>query len=133
MESLTGGLSVLETCLYVDDLDAAEKFYADVLGFEKLSTVQGRHVFFRAGEGVLLLFNPAASLIPQDLPPHGTHGSGHCCFRIEEGDYERWKAHLEERGVEVVAEYTWSPGVKSLYFHDPAGNLLELAPARIWG
>ena len=133
MESLNvRGLSVLETCLYVDDLEAAEQFYADVLGFEKLSTVQGRHVFFRSGEGVLLLFNPEASLIPQDLPPHGAKGPGHCCFQIDENDYDRWKAHLENYGVAVVAEHTWSPGVKSLYFYDPAGNLLELAPARIW-
>ena len=133
MEGLNvGRLSVLETCLYVDDLAAAERFYTDVLGFEKLSAVQGRHVFFHSGEGVLLLFNPEASLVPQDLPPHGTRGPGHCCFRLEESDYGRWKARLESHGVVVVAEHTWSPGIKSLYFHDPAGNLLELAPARIW-
>ncbi|MGH2457249.1 MAG: VOC family protein, partial [Chloroflexota bacterium] len=43
---------VLETCLYVDDLTAAEAFYASVLGLELFSKVPGRHVFFRCGEGM---------------------------------------------------------------------------------
>ncbi len=35
---------VLETCLYVDDLEAAERFYATVLGLNLYSKLPGRHV-----------------------------------------------------------------------------------------
>lgn len=36
---------ILETCLYVDDLNAAEKFYRRILGVESFSRVNNRHVF----------------------------------------------------------------------------------------
>ena len=41
---------ILETCLYVDDLDAAEQFYATVLGLEFVSLM---HVSLRRGEFTL--------------------------------------------------------------------------------
>lgn len=50
---------ILETALYVTDLDAAEAFYQSVLGLERIAKVDGRHAFFRRGPGVLLLFNAA--------------------------------------------------------------------------
>ena len=37
---------VLETCLYVDDLEKAEAFYRQVFGLELYAKVEGRHVFF---------------------------------------------------------------------------------------
>ena len=49
---------VLETCLYVQDLDAAERFYRDVLGLEFVARhVRNRHVFFplRRVDGTYLL------------------------------------------------------------------------------
>ena len=45
--------AILESALYVTDLDAAEAFYRDVLGLERIAKVDGRHVFFRCGRGVL--------------------------------------------------------------------------------
>ena len=53
--------AILESALYVTDLDAAEAFYRDVLGLERIAKVDGRHVFFRCGQGVLLLFNAEAT------------------------------------------------------------------------
>ena len=46
---------ILEAALYVDDLDAAERFYGEVLALEKIQRVADRHVFFRVGPSVLLL------------------------------------------------------------------------------
>lgn len=126
-------LEVLETCLYVDDLDAAEHFYREVLGLELASKVEGRHIFFTLGQSMLLLFNPDASSRGEDLPGHGTRGPGHCCFKLSKGAYEGWKDRLRRHGVTILAEQDWPRGGKSCYFHDPDGNVLELAPARIWG
>ena len=56
--------AILESALYVTDLDAAEAFYADVLGLERIAKVEGRHVFFRCGAGVLLLFQPDVTVVP---------------------------------------------------------------------
>jgi catechol 2,3-dioxygenase-like lactoylglutathione lyase family enzyme len=49
---------ILEACVYADDLDAAERFYTGVLGMEVITRVEGRHVFFRCGGRVFLVFNP---------------------------------------------------------------------------
>ena len=49
---------VLETCLYCADLDAAERFYAGVLELPVVAHVPERHLFFRCGAGMLLIFDP---------------------------------------------------------------------------
>ena len=38
---------------------------------------------------------------------------------------------LADAGVTLLDELTWSRGL-SFYFHDPEGNLLEIANADIW-
>lgn len=125
---------ILETCLYVDDLEAAESFYADLLGVQLVSKQPDRHVFFRCGNRMLLLFNPDQSSAPDgDLPPHGCHGSGHVAFAVEEESLEVWRTHLAARGIEIEQTVDWPQGGRSLYFRDPAGNSLELATPRIWG
>ncbi|WP_426231128.1 VOC family protein [Pararhizobium sp. DWP3-4] len=121
---------ILETALYVDDLDAAEAFYGSVLGLEKISRASNRHVFFRCGPGVLLIFNPVETLTPP--LPHGTQGPGHMCFRVAAGDLDAWKKKLSEAGIAIESEVIWPSGARSFYFRDPAGNSLECAEARLW-
>ncbi len=124
-------MRILETCLYAEDLETVERFYRS-LGFVCTSKLTGRHVFFRLEQSMLLIFNPAASAIAGALPPHAGRAGGHVCFAIEEGAIPAWQKRLIEQGIEVT-RYTWSNARgTSLYFHDPAGNLLELAPPSIW-
>ena len=126
-------LEVLETCLCVDDLAAAERFYSQVLGLAFHSRQEGRHVFFRCGRGMLLLFNPDQSSQPGEIPPHGTHGAGHVAFAAQESQLPAWRKHLEAHGVPIERLHSWPGGGHSLYFRDPAGNSLELATPTIWG
>lgn len=130
--------SVLETSLYAGDLAAAERFYSDVLGLALHARVAGRHVFFRCGAGMLLVFDPAGTDQPssvggQIVPPHGARGPGHAAFAVAERDLDAWRARLTAHGVAIESEVTWPGGGRSLYFRDPAGNSLELATPRIWG
>lgn len=131
--------AILESALYVTDLDAAEAFYRDVIGLEPITKVAGRHVFFRCGQGVLLLFNAEATrhAPPPDarlpVPPHGTAGEGHLCFAATAEEIEGWKAALERRGVLVEADFVWPSGGRSIYFRDPSGNSIEFAEPKIWG
>jgi catechol 2,3-dioxygenase-like lactoylglutathione lyase family enzyme len=124
---------VLETILYVDDLDAAERFYRDVLALELDSKKDGLFVFFRCGGGMLLLFEPQAAGTGRNVPAHGAHGPGHACFAVAEHDLDGWKAHLQAAGVAIEQEMDWPRGGRSFYFRDPAGNSLELATPKIWG
>lgn len=55
---------MLETALYARDLDRVEAFYENVLGLEKITRAGNRHVFFRCGPGVLLIFNPEETVKP---------------------------------------------------------------------
>lgn len=125
---------ILETCLYVDDLERAEEFYRTTLGLQAFARVDGRHLFFRCGSSVFLLFNPAASRKPEGgVPSHGALGPGHVAFGVSEDQLEPWRRHLLARGVEIEAEVSWPGGGRSLYFRDPAGNCLELATPATWG
>ena len=131
--------AILESALYVDDLDAAERFYTEVIGLPVIVKVEGRHVFLRCGTGVLLLFNPEATVEPPPpgarfpVPPHGAKGEGHLCFRASEEEIDQWKERLAQAGVAIESEFTWPEGGRSIYFRDPAGNSIEFANPKIWG
>lgn len=128
--------AILESALYVTDLNAAEAFYAGVLGLEKIAAVANRHAFFKCGSGVLLLFNAEATRQPPSaklpVPPHGTTGQGHLCFAATAEEIDGWKARLTEKNIAVEADFEWPGGGRSIYFRDPSGNSLEFAEPRIW-
>ena len=129
---------ILETVLYAADLPAAEDFYVRVLGFQLHSKVPGRHIFFRCGEQMLLIFNPtetvkgpAPNAFP--VPPHGATGEGHVCLRASAAEIDTWRAHLQQAGVVIESDFVWPSGGRSIYFRDSAGNSLEFAEPKIWG
>ncbi|OWV79953.1 bleomycin resistance protein [Rhizobium sp. R635] len=129
---------MLETALYARDLDQAEAFYENVLGLEKITRADNRHVFFRCGPGVLLIFNPEETVKPPaagalQVPPHGTSGQGHACFRVSGRNIDAMAGRLKSAGVAIESEVHWPNGGRSIYFRDPAGNSLECAEAKIWG
>lgn len=130
--------AILESALYVTDLDAAEEFYRDVLGLEFIAKLDGRHAFFRCGEGILLLFVADATEQPplnpaMPVPPHGSRGPGHLCFRASGNEIEAWRAKLEKASIAIEADFRWPSGGRSIYFRDPSGNSLEFAEPVIWG
>ena len=129
---------ILETVLYAEDLDGAEAFYREVLGMEPFTKARGRHLFYRCGNQVLLIFNPQATNVPPapgalPVPPHGAQGAGHLCFRASAAEIDAWCVKLAAQGITIEADFEWPGGGRSIYFRDPAGNCLEIAEPRIWG
>ena len=124
---------LVEAALYVDDLDQAEAFYRDVLGLELIGKEPGRHVFFRVGQGVLLIFNPESTQKGGLFPSHGTSGPGHAALGISADSVDFWRSRLREHGVQIEKETTWPKGGRSLYFRDPVGNSVELVTPGVWG
>ena len=125
--------SVIETAVYVADLERAATFYADVLGLEQIGQEAGRHVFFGVGDGVLLVFDPVATQRGEKLPAHGSVGAGHFALGVPSESLAAWKTWLASQEVEIEQEVSWPLGGWSIYFRDPDGNSVELVTRGIWG
>ena len=130
--------AVLESALYVEDLEKAEAFYGGILGLDLVGKVEGRHVFFRCGNSIVLLFNAAATRVASTnaslpVPVHGASGQGHLCFRATSDEMDQWITRLESHGVAIEADFVWPAGGRSIYFRDPSGNSLEFGEPKIWG
>lgn len=132
-ERRLAGNEPVEAGIYADDLEKAEAFYREILGLGVLTKEPGRHVFFRAGNSVLLVFRAAETLKGGLLPPHGTRGPGHFALGIPTESLCEWRDHLRDHGIEIEKEVEWPRGGKSLYFRDPAGNSVELVTRGLWG
>jgi catechol 2,3-dioxygenase-like lactoylglutathione lyase family enzyme len=132
--SLSG---ILEAAVYVVDLAGAEAFYGEVLGLEKIGQEEGRHVFFRCGGTIVLVFRAEETVKPTlagglPIPIHGATGAGHLCFAVEGAMLNGWRQRLAEAEVEIEADFHWPNGARSIYFRDPAGNSIEMAEPRLW-
>ncbi|MAQ37140.1 bleomycin resistance protein [Thioclava sediminum] len=129
---------VLEAAVYVEDLDATEAFYGGLLGLERLTRRDGRHVFFRCGDSVILTFIAQATQQPPDpeaalpVPPHGAVGPGHVCLAADAEQLNEWERHLRDNNVEIEADFYWPNGARSIYLRDPAGNSVEIADKTLW-
>ena len=129
--------AILETAIYTDDLAAAEAFYGGLLGLPVVLRQPGRHVFFRVGAGILLVFDAAATEQPDPaarfpVPTHGARGPGHLCFAATRAEIDRWRDRFAAAGIPVEAEFDWPNGARSLYVRDPAGYSVEFAEPKLW-
>lgn len=123
---------IKETCLYVQDLAATKAFYNGKLNFEVIGEVPGRHIFFRAGESVLLCFISEISGQSQKLPPHFGAGQLHLAFEVAQEKYESLKQEIEAQHIPIEQEYDWGGGFLSFYFRDPDQHLLEVVMQGMW-
>jgi catechol 2,3-dioxygenase-like lactoylglutathione lyase family enzyme len=128
---------VIETSLYVDDLDRAARFYEDVLGLAALTSDSRFRAYDVGGKSVLLIFRRGFTLetvrMPGGtIPPHDGHGPLHIAFAIGADELAAWEARLGGHGVAIEGRTKWSRGGVSIYFRDPDGHLLELATPGLW-
>ncbi len=126
-------LRIKETCLYVSDLEKAKTFYHDVLELPIINYSEGKHLFLRAGDSVLLIFNPEDSRLKKSPQPHFGGGKQHFAFEVKLSDYEKTKEKIKSLNIKITDEVTWESGKQSFYFDDPEGNVLEIIPNEgIW-
>ncbi|GAB2578391.1 VOC family protein [Ramlibacter solisilvae] len=118
--------------LRVRDLDAALRFYTEVLGCTLEKTQESLGLYqLRAGASLI-------DLLPLDgkLGRMGGAGPGpegrnldHFCLRIDPYDEAALRAHLAAHGVaagESGSRYGAEGEGPSLYLVDPDGNVIEL-------
>jgi catechol 2,3-dioxygenase-like lactoylglutathione lyase family enzyme len=113
---------VSELVLEVVDLEAAEAFYAGVLGLPVVERWPDREaIWVMAGDRTRIgLWRPQVGLA-------GGRGGLHVHFamHIAEADYEAAVALLRERG-EAVEEIAFDGAGRAAYVTDPDGNVVEL-------
>ena len=127
---------IVETSVYSSDLEKMKEFYVDKLALEFVSEQRGRHVFLKTEKNMLLIFNPEVTAVEKETihgaitPPSMVH----IAFEIEAEEYEKAKELLKENNIEVEKEVAWDNEVKSrsIYFRDPAGNLVEFITRKHW-
>ena len=114
-----------EVALRVNDLQRMKRFYQDVLNFRVLGEFASA-ALLKVADGygghtqVLGLFDRSVRV----GPAHTT--VDHIAFTIALGDFESEKRRLESLGLAVEVEtHAWVRW-RSLYFHDPEGNQVEL-------
>jgi catechol 2,3-dioxygenase-like lactoylglutathione lyase family enzyme len=132
--SLSG---IIETCLYVEDIGRASRFYEEVLGLRRMVADDRLLAYSVAEKSVLLLFKRGSTSQPLEfpggtIPPHDGSGQNHLAFAISAEQIPAWERQLEEHRITIESRVLWPLGGTSLYFRDPDDNLLELATPGIW-
>jgi len=122
-----------EVSIRVKDLDAMHKFYEEVIGLEVLRQDEN-FVFFKVAEGYgghtqnLALFVAADRAFLEAKSEHLSPAETtlhHIALNIAREDFESEKMRLADIGLKVNATVHEWLHVRSLYFADPEGNLLE--------
>jgi len=119
-----------EIALRVNNLDAMQKFYEEVIGLPLMRRVPNC-AFFKIADGygghvqVLALFDRS-----QDPGYRATDATtstiDHIAFEISLADFAGERERLEALGLQVTtAEHAWVHW-RSLYVTDPEGNEVEL-------
>ena len=128
---------ILETAVYVDDMERAKRFYEDIMGLSPMFADNRLTAYDVAGRSVLLVFQRggsvnAAKLPGGTIPGHDGSGPLHYAFAVGADELAAWEERLREREVEIEGRVDWPRGGKSIYFRDPDGHLLELATPGLW-
>ncbi len=118
---------VVHFSIAVSDLEASRKFYTEILGLTLIqSTPASGMVFLRAGRDHVIL---ARSDAPLKRDPKDSRRAHHA-FKVDSEKYERAKAFLAAKGVEVFEEEDRKKGVfvgRQFYIRDPDGTVIEFS------
>ena len=113
---------ISELVLEVTDLEAARRFYRDVLGFEETlygEGAEGRY-WYLVGETARL------GLWTEQVGLAGGRGGAHVhyAFNLPDEGIDEQKARIESAGAEVEGPIQLGPG-RAIYVTDPDGNVVE--------
>ena len=113
---------ISELVLEVSDLDAARRFYRDLLGFEETlygEGAEGRYWYLIGDVARLGLWTEQVGLA-------GGRGGAHVhfAFHVPDAEIDRLLEGLRPAGTEVEGPVQLGPG-RAIYVTDPDGNVVE--------
>jgi catechol 2,3-dioxygenase len=117
----------------VRDVEVSKRFYMDILGFKLLEQDPDHGGVFLSLGGFGNTLDLFPSTAPDAGPPSASDGRSmpglgvkHIAFAVaSEEDVREANFSLEDAGVKIARALDHE-SQKSIYFHDPDGNLLEI-------
>lgn len=118
-------IAVDHVSFMADDLDASLAFYVDLLGCEPIPRPDFgfRGAWLQLGTAQVHLIENAKSSSRDGKGPSGF--ANHVAFSVP--DYDETLAELRRKGLEVREG---GNGIRQMFVHDPAGNVIELIERR---
>jgi catechol 2,3-dioxygenase-like lactoylglutathione lyase family enzyme len=113
------------TVIFVRDMEAMRRFYAEVMEFPLQRTLSGKWIEYRIGANTLAL--AARGGLFNDPPaPLGTLPL-QLAFRVPPDMVAQCAAALEAKGVRLAHPLTdHAFGHRTIFFRDPDGNVIEI-------
>lgn len=106
--------------LIVDDLEAVEEFYVEVLGMSVLRRASENLVYLTLGNDNLSL--------ARTKKPMGEGGClDHFGFVVDTKEQlDEWYVYLKDMGIDLMDEpHDHADGARSFHMRDPAGNVVQ--------
>ncbi|WP_442237673.1 VOC family protein [Rhodopseudomonas pseudopalustris] len=128
---------ILESAIYVDDLERARAFYGELIGLRSMHDDRRMSAYDAGNHSAFLVFARGGSTTPARLPgglipPHDGHGPLHVAFAIPDDQLPVWEQRLAAHQIAIEGRVRWPRGGESIYFRDPEGHLVELATPGLW-
>jgi len=120
--------SIYAITLFVEDLDAAKRFYGEVFGLPVAHEDDASAVFDFGNTVINLLKTEAAHDLIQPAAVASRDAGARTQFTIQVDDVDAMCAKLTERGVELLngpMDRPW--GIRTASFRDPGGHIWEIA------
>jgi catechol 2,3-dioxygenase-like lactoylglutathione lyase family enzyme len=125
-------LGIRHVALFFVDLEEAERFWVDVMGYAVEWRPDPDNVYLRGGSDNLALHRRPPH--PNPLPAERGEGAkkeqmlDHVGLAVPtSADVDAWAAHLVGKGVELAAQpKTHRDGSRSLYFRAPGRLLVQI-------
>ena len=114
--------------LNVKDLDRAENFYTDVLGFQVTNRFSKglRHLMLETGNAAIALFESPELEVKEAINLLSEEGYLHLAFEAKPADFENIVKELKSKNINIDNGPVKRGDGESIYFNDPDDNHLEI-------
>ena len=114
--------------LNVKDLDRAENFYTDVLGFQVTNRFSKglRHLMLETGNAAIALFESPELEVKEAISLLSEEGYLHLALEADPADFENIIKELQSKNIHINNGPVKRGDGESIYFNDPDDNHLEI-------
>ena len=114
--------------LNVKDLDRAESFYTDILGFQVTNRFSKglRHLMLETGNAAIALFESPELEVKEAISLLSEEGYLHLALEADPADFENIIKELQSNNIDIDNGPVKRGDGESIYFNDPDDNHLEI-------